>query len=161
MTKRKHPDQLLKPGRKTTFLKQYVDIARRMAYLGATDRDLAIAFNCTIKCIWDWKVAHPSFGEALKLGKKEVDERVERSLYQRAVGYSYNAVKVMQNNGEPVYAEYVEHVPPDPGAAKLWLTNRRPEEWRDKTYNELTEGGNPYEAPAGRFERGGGTSLRC
>jgi hypothetical protein len=44
----------------------------------------------------------------------------------------------MQHLGEPVYAEYVEHVPPDPGAAKLWLTNRRPEEWREKTYNELT-----------------------
>jgi hypothetical protein len=58
--------------------------------------------------------------------------------YQRAVGYGYNAVKVMQNNGEPVYAEYVEHVPPDPGAAKLSLTNRRAEEWRDKSTTELT-----------------------
>jgi hypothetical protein len=29
------------------------------------------------------------------------------------VGYSFNATKVMQNSGEPVYAEYVEHVPPD------------------------------------------------
>jgi len=30
-------------------------------------------------------------------------------------------------------------VPPDPGAAKLWLTNRRSEEWREKSYNELTD----------------------
>jgi hypothetical protein len=44
----------------------------------------------------------------------------------------------MQHNGEPIYAEYVEHVPPDPGAAKFWLTNRRGEEWRDKTSTELT-----------------------
>jgi hypothetical protein len=44
----------------------------------------------------------------------------------------------MQNSGEPVYAEYVEHVPPDPGAAKLWLVNRRPNEWRDKSTTELT-----------------------
>jgi hypothetical protein len=72
------------------------------------------------------------------VGKGPADDRVERSLYQRAVGYSYNAVKIMQNNGEPVYAEYVEHVPPDPGAAKLWLINRRPEDWREKTYNELS-----------------------
>src|SRR5215475_8990532 len=27
--------------------------------------------------------------------------------YQRAVGYSFNATKVMQNSDEPVYAEYV------------------------------------------------------
>jgi hypothetical protein len=44
----------------------------------------------------------------------------------------------MQNNGQPVYAEYVEHVPPDPGAAKMWLTNRRPEQWRDRSTTELT-----------------------
>jgi hypothetical protein len=42
----------------------------------------------------------------------------------------------MQHNGVPVYADFIEHVPPDPGAAKLWLTNRRSEQWRDKTYNE-------------------------
>jgi hypothetical protein len=35
-------------------------------HLGATDRDLAAAFNTTIKCIWDWKVKHPAFGDALK-----------------------------------------------------------------------------------------------
>jgi hypothetical protein len=41
-------------------------------------------------------------------------------------------------NGGPVYAEYVEHGPPDPGAAKLWLTTRWPEQWRDKNTTELT-----------------------
>ena len=41
MTKRKPPDQIQKNGRKSTFLMQYVNVARRMAYLGATDRDLA------------------------------------------------------------------------------------------------------------------------
>jgi hypothetical protein len=33
-------------------------------------------------------------GGALKLGKKEADERMERSLYQRGLGYSYDAVKI-------------------------------------------------------------------
>jgi hypothetical protein len=81
---------------------------------------------------------HREFCNALKVRRGPADDRVERFLYQRAVGYSYNAVKVMQNAGEPVYAEYVEHVPPDSGAAKLWLINRRPNEWRDKSTTELT-----------------------
>jgi hypothetical protein len=133
MTKKKSPDQLQKNGRKSTFLKQYVDIAHRMAYLGATDRDLAAAFNCSITTIWDWKVLHPAFGEALKLGKKEADERVERSLYHRAVGYSYEAVKIFLPYGSttPVYAHYTEHVPPDTTAGIFWMKNRRPAEWRD------------------------------
>ena len=29
-------------------------------------------------------------------------------------------------------------MPPDPGAAKLWLTNRRTEEWREKNTTELS-----------------------
>ena len=32
----------------------------------------------------------------------------------------------------PVYAPYVEHHPPNVGAAKIWLNNRQPERWRDK-----------------------------
>ena len=42
-------------------------------------------------------------------------ERVERSLYQHAVGYNYEAVKIFMpaNRAKPVYAKYIEHIPPD------------------------------------------------
>jgi hypothetical protein len=70
------------------------------------------------------------------VGKGQPDDRVERSLYQRAVGYTYSSEKIFHHQGAITRAECVEHVPPDPGAAKLWLTNRRAEEWRDMTYNE-------------------------
>jgi hypothetical protein len=43
-----------------------------MAYLGATDRDLAAAFQTTITNIERWKWKHPAFGGALKLGKKKL-----------------------------------------------------------------------------------------
>jgi hypothetical protein len=59
--------------------------------------------------------------------------RVERSLYDRAVGYNYDAVKVFMPAGreKPVYAPYTEHVPPDVTAAIFWLKNRDPQHWRD------------------------------
>jgi hypothetical protein len=58
---------------------------------------------------------HEDFGRALKLGKAEVDIRVARSLYTRAVGYDCEAVKIFMPAGatKPVYAPYIEHVPPD------------------------------------------------
>ena len=58
---------------------------------------------------------------------------VERSLYQRANGYNYEAVKVFMPAGakEPVVVHYTEHCPPDVGAAFIWLKNRDPEHWRD------------------------------
>lgn len=74
----------------------------------------------------------------LKVGKGVPDDRVERSLYQRAVGYGFQAVKIHNYLGAPVITEYVEHVPPDPGAAKMWLTNRRPDEWREKSESKVT-----------------------
>ena len=58
---------------------------------------------------------------------------MRRSLYARAVGYNYEAVKIFMpaNREKPVYAPYVEHVPPDVTAAIFWLKNRDPQHWRD------------------------------
>jgi hypothetical protein len=133
MTKRKPSHLVQKRGRKSTFDKRFIAVAQRMAYLGATDHDLAVAFGVTIKCVMEWRAKHPQFGDALKLGKKEADQRVERSLYQKAVGYSYDAVKIFMPAGakKPIYAPYVEHVPPSDVAAIFWLKNRDPANWRD------------------------------
>jgi hypothetical protein len=70
---------------------------------------------------------------ALKAGKKEADQRTERSLYQKANGYSYDAVKIFMPAGakKPIYAPYVEHVPSSDVAAIFWLKNRDPARWRD------------------------------
>jgi hypothetical protein len=42
-------------------------------------------------------------------------------------------VKIFMPAGakKPVYAPYVEHVPPDTTAAIFWLKNRDPARWRD------------------------------
>ena len=44
----------------------------------------------------------------------------------------------MQFEGQVIRAQIVEHVPPDVGAIKLWLGNRRPDKWRDKQEAALT-----------------------
>jgi hypothetical protein len=67
--------------------------------------------------------------------------RVERSLYERANGYNYEAVKIFMpaNREKPVYAKYIEHIPPDTTAAIFWLKNRDPQHWRDSQH-ELVRG---------------------
>jgi hypothetical protein len=59
--------------------------------------------------------------------------RAARSLCQRGVGYDYDAVKIFMpaKAKKPIYAPYVEHVPPDPTSAIFWLKNGDPEHWRD------------------------------
>jgi hypothetical protein len=89
-------------------------MAKEIAKLGATDKDLARIFGVSDATIDNWKARHPDFLGSLKDGKEEADNRVERSLYTRAVGYSYEAVKIFMPAGrsKPVYAPYTEHVPP-------------------------------------------------
>jgi hypothetical protein len=80
-----------------------------------------------------WMNIYPEFSEAIRVGKDAANKRVERSLYQRANGYNYDAVKVFMPAGakQPVVVHYLEHVPADVGAAFIWLKNRDPEHWRD------------------------------
>jgi hypothetical protein len=133
-------------GRPATYKPEFAAVAKALCKRGATDFELAEEFDVTTVTIWRWSAQHDDFCNALKVGKDQYDDRIERNLAQRALGYTYNAVKVMQNNGLPVFAEYVEHMPPDPGAAKLWLSNRRPDKWREKTVTEITgKDGGPVE----------------
>jgi hypothetical protein len=68
-----------------------------------------------------------------KLLAQAIMDAVERSLYERANGYHYTAVKVFMPAGskQPIVVHYAEHCPPDVGAAFIWLKNRDPERWRD------------------------------
>jgi hypothetical protein len=101
--------------------------------LGATDAEIAEFFGVTRATITNWKAAHPAFLSALKAGKAEADDRVERSLYHKAIGYTFDAVKIFMPAGAPgpVYAPYKEHMPPDTTACIFWLKNRRQQQWRD------------------------------
>lgn len=125
-----------------------VEQARKLSELGATDVELADFFGISVATIYRWKIEFIEFSEATKAGKSAADDRVERSLYLRAVGYTYEATKIFMPAGAkaPVYAPYREHVPPDTAAATMWLKNRRKDDWRDKQEHELTgKNGGPIE----------------
>jgi hypothetical protein len=133
----------VKGGRPSSYKPEYAEVAKKLAWFGATDRDLAEAFGVAISTVGQWKIQHPDFLAALKAGKDEADDRVERSLYARAVGYSYDAEKIFCSNGEVTRVPYVEHVPPSDTAMIFWLKNRRPDQWRDR--REVNSGDGPLE----------------
>lgn len=129
-------------GRPPSYKAAYAAQATKLCRLGATDLELADFFDVDVRTIYRWKHTHEAFCQAVTCGKEAADARVERALYNRAVGYSHDAVKIFMPAGAeaPVYAPYTEHVPPDPGAAFNWLKNRKPAEWRDKQEIEHTGG---------------------
>jgi hypothetical protein len=119
-------------GRPPKFRPEFVDQARKLAALGATDREIAEFFDVEERTVYRWKHDHEEFCQALKTGKDFADDRVEQSLYRKAVGYSFDSEKIFQYEGVVVRAPTVEHVPPSDTAAIFWLKNRRKDEWRDR-----------------------------
>ena len=122
-----------KRGRPTDYRPEYAEQAERLCrLLGATDKDLAEFFGKSEQTINAWKKTQPEFLEALKRGKMLSDANVADKLYQRAMGYSHDAVKIMVVGGEVQQVPYIEHYPPDTTACIFWLKNRQREKWRDK-----------------------------
>jgi transcriptional regulator with XRE-family HTH domain len=101
-----------------------------MTKLGATDSDLAQAFDISTNTISAWKRKYPEFMDALQLGKDIANQEVVRSLYARATGYKHTAVRFFVIDGQIKEKEYIEHYPPDVKAQEFWLTNRMAEEWK-------------------------------
>lgn len=123
---------MAKKGRPTDYKAEYAIQAFKLSKLGATDMELADFFGCSVPTLHRWRAEHEDFRKSIKLGKAEPDDRVERSLYQRAVGYSHPDVHVTNFQGAVTLTPIVKHYPPDVAAAFIWLKNRRPELWRDK-----------------------------
>lgn len=125
-----------KMGRPPKYKPEFARIAAALCRRGATDYELAEEFEVSTVTIWRWQCQHEEFSRACIVEKGAFDERVKRALAQRAVGYSYHTEKVFQFQGEVVRAKVVEHMPADVGAAKHWLANRRPEEFREVQHHE-------------------------
>lgn len=126
-------------GRPTKYKAEYAEQARKLCLLGATDAELASFFEVDVRTIHRWKIESDKFCHSIRVGKETADERVERSLYQKAIGYEQEEVKIFMpaNRDEPVYAPFTAKIAPDTTAAIFWLKNRRPAEWRDKQEVEL------------------------
>jgi len=143
----KHPG-----GRPTKYdPEKYPDMAYvACAEGGMTDKQLSKMFGVSEVTLNAWKNKYPKFLKSLKAGKAEHDDnRVEKSLLERACGYTCPETKAQWvesteiKNGKSVrsgrweYAEMQKHYPPDPTSMIFWLKNRQPEKWRDRIDNSV------------------------
>jgi hypothetical protein len=134
-------------GRRTVYKPSYAAQAAKACQAGFTDRELSALFGVSEVTINNWKLAHHEFALALKAAKEPADERVTRSLYQRANGYTYDSEKVFCNAaGEVTKVPIKVHVPPDTGACIFWLKNRRKDLWRERPEVEQTLAFDPNES---------------
>lgn len=119
-------------ARPSKYKPEHAKAAAKLCKLGATDAQLADFFEVAVSTIALWKVQHKEFSDAIKVPKAEADERVEQSLYRRAMGYEHDEVDIRVVGGELVKTDIRRYYPPDSTAMIFWLKNRKPTEWRDK-----------------------------
>ena len=118
------------------------DWAWSLAIKGATDAEIAEAFGISVRTLNRWKKDHDSFMAALTAGKDQADAKVERMLYERAVGYKYTEKETVlemdaDGNRKPLKVRTVEkQCPPDVLAQMYWLNNRK---WKSSYYKRNPE----------------------
>ena len=124
-------------GRPTKYdPKTHISWGRALAELGRTNEQIAEEFGVSGSTLDLWIAEHEEFSGAIRLDKELADGKVERSLYELATGYNYNAKKPMvvssgHGLGSSIeMANYTEHVPPNISAIVFWLTNRQRAKWK-------------------------------
>jgi hypothetical protein len=132
-------------GRPSSYLPEYTRQVLVLCAYGATDQELAEFFQVSTRTINRWKITHPEFADAIRRGKDSADDRVQDSLYHRAMGIEYEREQPMKlkkvtydDKGKKVSEEerievvmVKEVIPADTTALIFWLKNRRPDKWRD------------------------------
>jgi transposase-like protein len=130
-------------GRKPKFKPAFIGVARKACERGFTDQEVADLLGINASTFYRWRVQYPQFARVVRLGKEMADARVERSLYERAVGYTFEAQKAVRTRHGQEILRWREHLPPDVGAATAYLKNRRPDRWRATHRIEHTS--SPYD----------------
>ena len=127
-----------KMGRPTKKNNLDYDVLKMMFQKGCTDLEVAKALRIHQRTLQRWKTDNPDFCRIVRDWKDEADNVIEKSMYERAKGYSHPEEKIFNGLDGIISVDTVKHYPPDTAAGKFWLTNRRPKEWKEKTENTET-----------------------
>lgn len=124
----------------SVFKPEYVGQVYKAARMGYTHMDFSELFGVTYQTIKNWEIAFPEFHDAITEGIKVAVGFVERSLFDRATGYSFPTEKISYDAraGQFERTDYIEHVPPDPASQQFFLRNRAAEDWKEISRVEKT-----------------------
>lgn len=131
------------------FLPDHLEQVRAIAQRGVSEKEMSEMFDIHPRQIKLWKKQYPTFKDAIEQGYTDADAAVLSAVYQSAVGYTHEEEKIFQWDGAIVRADTIKHYKPDMTAAKLWLTNRQREHWKDRQQVGVSGGGMDDNAPIG------------
>lgn len=121
----------------TVFDKSYIPRVRDLGYLGASDAEIAQMLGISVTTLRAWHDRYPEFAAAWDDGKLHASAKVAAALFKRACGYDVVKVKTTPRG---TIRETV-HIEPSVPACVFWLTNKRPDQWKNKVEYENPVGG--------------------
>ena len=120
------------------------DWAWSLAIKGATNDEIADAFGISVRTLIRWIKKYDTLKESIDRGKMTADAKVEKSLYQRAIGYEVtdeeNLIEMDKDgNMKPIKIKKTKkNIPPDTMACMYWLNNRKREDWNNKSKTDAS-----------------------
>ena len=85
--------------------------------------------------LFKWKVENQMLSDALLINREIADRQVENALFKTAKGFHYTEDKIAPSGAK--ISNVKSYQAPNVGAIKLWLSNRKPDTWREKQNIEL------------------------
>ena len=99
---------------------------------GVTNFEIAKRLGISEKLFWKRRQENPELVDLMREAHCQNNFKVENSLFERAMGYTYTEVtKELVGNELVVTKEVTKHQPGDTTAMIFWLKNRKPDYWHD------------------------------
>lgn len=96
-----------------------------------TDKEVAEIIGVSVRSLQNWKGKHVDFLHSIKDAKMVADQLVVGSIWQSANGYSHEDEKILVIDKKVQKIKTTKHYPPNIQAAKYWLNNRHPRDWKN------------------------------
>ena len=124
-----------RPSRYEKEIKPHLEEIRKAVEAGATDKEIAKAFNISESTIYEYKKKYPQFLEAFARGREQVVIEIKAALLKKALGFTYEEEKKVgrkDKDGENIVLveKYKRYSAPSETAAAMLLRNYDAD-WRD------------------------------
>ena len=126
------------------IVKRICDLIRKDTY---TIPEICETVRISERCFYDWQQRNAEFADAIARARADADanfvNEAKKSLMKKITGYEYEETKFVyvDDKGKPKIKEkqtIKRHVQSDTEAIKFVLTNKDPDNWKNRQNSEVT-----------------------
>ena len=121
---------------------QNIRILQSWVRKGWTNDKIREEIGISESTYYEWTKKHPEFSEVIQESREYCIAEVEDALFRKAKGIKEMVSETLKEERDDGYIEKTKrkeiYIPPDTKAAIFYLTNRDPENWKQKQMTELS-----------------------